>query len=87
MLLKIPSETQTGKLFRLRGKGVRQVRGGEVGDLICKVQIETPVNLTTDQKALIEKLGESLSNSGTHHSPQESSWLDGVKHFFDKLTG
>ena len=87
VLLKIPSETQTGKLFRLRGKGVRQVRGGEVGDLICKVQIETPVNLTTDQKALIEKLGESLSNSGTHHSPQESSWLDGVKHFFDKLTG
>jgi molecular chaperone DnaJ len=87
VLLKIPSETQTGKLFRLRGKGVKQVRGGEVGDLICKVQIETPVNLTTDQKALIEKLGESLSNSGTHHSPQESSWLDGVKHFFDKLTG
>ena len=87
VLLKIPAETQTGKLFRLRGKGVKQVRGGEIGDLICRVQIETPVNLTTDQKSLIEKLGESLSNSGTHHSPQESSWLDGVKHFFDKLTG
>lgn len=87
VLLKIPAETQTGKAFRLRGKGVKPVRGGAVGDLICKVQIETPVNLTSEQKSLVEKLGESLSNSGSHHSPQESSWLDGVKNFFDKLTG
>src|SRR5574343_1968656 len=41
--LKIPAETQTGKLFRLRGKGVKPVRGGSVGDLLCRVQIETPV--------------------------------------------
>lgn len=87
VLLKIPAETQTGKAFRLRGKGVKPVRGGAIGDLICKVNIETPVNLTGEQKSLVEKLGESLSNSGTHHSPQESSWLDGVKNFFDKLTG
>lgn len=87
VLLKIPAETQTGKAFRLRGKGVKPVRGGALGDLICKVQIETPVNLTSEQKLLVEKLGESLSNSGTHHSPQESGWLDGVKNFFDKLTG
>ncbi len=87
VLLKIPAETQTGKSFRLRGKGVKPVRGGAVGDLICKVQIETPVNLTSEQKALVEKLGESLTHSGKHHSPQESSWLDGVKNFFDKLTG
>jgi len=87
VLLKIPAETQTGKAFRLRGKGVKPVRGGAVGDLICKVHIETPVNLTGEQKSLVEKLGESLSNSGTHHSPQESGWLDGVKNFFDKLTG
>ncbi len=85
--LTIPAETQTGKLFRLRGKGVKQVRGGPVGDLLCKVKVETPVQLTKEQKALIEKLGESLSSGGKQHSPQEHSWLDGVKSFFEKLTG
>jgi molecular chaperone DnaJ len=50
------------------------------------VQIETPVQLTKEQKTLVEKLGESLSG-GKHHSPQEHSWADGVKNFFDKLTG
>lgn len=85
--LKIPPETQTGKLFRLRGKGVKPVRGGAIGDLLCRVQLETPVHLTKEQKALIEKLGESLSGGGKHHSPQEHSWMDGVKNFFDKLTG
>ncbi len=84
--LSIPPETQTGKSFRLRGKGVKQVRGGPIGDLICKVKIETPVQLTKDQKALIEKLGESLSSGGKHHSPQEHSWVDGVKNFFNNLT-
>ncbi|MFZ2168265.1 MAG: molecular chaperone DnaJ [Methylococcaceae bacterium] len=85
--LTIPAETQTGKTFRLRGKGIKPVRGGAVGDLLCKVQIETPVQLTKEQKALIEQLGESLSGSGKHHSPQEHSWTDSVKNFFDKLTG
>jgi molecular chaperone DnaJ len=87
VLLKIPAETQTGKLFRLRGKGVKPVRGGSVGDLLCKVQVETPVHLTKEQKTLVQQLSESLSGSGKHHSPQESSWTDGVKSFFDKLTG
>jgi molecular chaperone DnaJ len=87
VLLKIPAETQTGKLFRLRGKGVKPVRGGAIGDLICKVLIETPVNLTAEQKSLVEKLGESLLSNGKHHSPQESSWISSVKNFFDKLTG
>jgi molecular chaperone DnaJ len=82
VLLKIPTETQTGKLFRLRGKGVKPVRGGPIGDLICKVLIETPVNLTTEQKSLVEKLGESLLSNGTHHSPQESSWIDSLKNLF-----
>lgn len=87
VMLKIPAETQTGKLFRLRGKGVKPVRGGPVGDLMCRVQVETPVHLTKEQKSLIEQLSESLSGSGKHHSPQETSWTDGVKNFFDKLTG
>jgi molecular chaperone DnaJ len=85
--LKIPAETQTGKMFRLRGKGVKPVRGGSVGDLLCKVQVETPVRLTKEQKALIEQLRDSLANGGKQHSPQEHSWTDGVKSFFDKLTG
>lgn len=87
VMLKIPAETQTGKLFRLRGKGVKPVRGGAVGDLLCRVQIETPVHLTKEQKELIQQLGDSLSGGGKHHSPQEHSWTDGVKSFFDKLTG
>src|SRR3990167_2463090 len=41
--LKIPEGTQTGKMFRLRGKGVAPVRGGGAGDLMCKVVVETPV--------------------------------------------
>ncbi|WP_341325150.1 molecular chaperone DnaJ [Methylotuvimicrobium sp. KM2] len=85
--LKIPAETQTGKLFRLRGKGVKPVRGGAIGDLLCRVQIETPVHLTKEQKEMVEKLGESLTGGGKQHSPQEHSWMDGVKSFFDKLTG
>ena len=87
VMLKIPPETQTGKLFRLRGKGVKPVRGGSVGDLICKVNLETPVHLTKEQKALIEQLNASLTGDGKQHSPQEHSWTDGVKSFFDKLTG
>ncbi len=85
--LKIPAETQTGKLFRLRGKGVKPVRGGAVGDLLCRVQIETPVRLTKEQQALIEQLQASLSGGGKQHSPQEHSFMDGVKSFIDKLTG
>jgi molecular chaperone DnaJ len=40
--LKVPAETQSGKLFRLRGKGVAPVRGGATGDLLCRVVLETP---------------------------------------------
>ncbi len=87
VMLKIPPETQTGKLFRLRGKGVKPVRGGAQGDLICKVNIETPVHLTKEQKTLIEQLNNSLTGGGKQHSPQEHSWTDGVKSFFDKFTG
>lgn len=82
--LKIPAETQSGKLFRLKGKGVTSVRGGAVGDLICKVNVETPVNLNSKQKALLKEFEDSLSGNGKH-SPKESSWLDSVKSFFDDL--
>ncbi|HXH04089.1 MAG TPA: molecular chaperone DnaJ [Candidatus Competibacteraceae bacterium] len=81
--LKIPPETQTGKLFRLRGKGVRPVRGGAVGDLLCRVVVETPVNLTSEQKELLRKFAETL---GETHAPQERSWFDKVKQFWDDMT-
>ena len=82
--LKIPAETQTGKLFRMRGKGVTSTRSGYAGDLICRVVIETPVNLNKEQKELLEKLEESLKGQKSH-SPKSSSFLDGVKKFFDNL--
>jgi len=81
--LKIPAETQSGKLFRLRGKGVKSVRGGPAGDLICRVAVETPVNLSNKQKELLREFEAALT--GDKHRPKESSWLDGVKKFFDDL--
>jgi len=82
--LKVPAETQTGKLFRLRGKGVKSVRGGPAGDLLCRVAVETPVNLSARQKEILHEF-ESTISSNTKHRPKESSWLDGVKKFFDDL--
>ena len=85
VMLKIPGETQTGKMFRLRGKGVRSVRGGAIGDLICKVVVETPVNLNKDQKELLRQFGSAVTGGGTTHSPRATSWLDGVKKFFEEM--
>jgi molecular chaperone DnaJ len=84
--LKVPLETQSGKLFRLRGKGVTQVRGGGPGDLLCRVVVETPVNLSAKQAKLLKSFDASLSGS-SKHSPRSSSWFSGVKSFFDNLTG
>ncbi len=83
--LKIPPETQSNKLFRLRGKGVRPVRGGEVGDLLCRVTVETPVSLSARQKALLTELEQSLREGGRKHSPRANSWMDGIKKFFEDL--
>lgn len=80
--LKIPPGTQNGKLFRLRGKGVKPVRGDAIGDLMCEMRVETPVNLNSEQRELLEKLGESLG--GGRHSPEHSSWIDSVKSFFER---
>jgi molecular chaperone DnaJ len=85
--LKIPPETQTGKMFRLRGKGVKQVRGGTVGDMLCRVSVETPVNLTKRQKDLLKELQETLDSDGTshQHNPKRKTWFDGVKTFFEDM--
>ncbi len=84
--LKIPAETQSGRVFRLRGKGVRPVRGNGPGDLYCRVEVETPVNLTTEQKRLLEAFNEALLAGGDRHRPRSQSWLDGVRQFFEKMT-
>ena len=83
--LKIPAETQTGKLFRLRNKGVTPIRGGSAGDLLCRVVIETPVNLTKKQKEILEEFQTIHEAEGERQSPRRSSWFDGVKKFVDGL--
>lgn len=81
--LTVPAETQTGKILRLKGKGVKSLRGSTMGDLFCHIVIETPVNLTGRQKKLLEELGESLNgDKGFKHNPKEKSFFDKVKKFF-----
>lgn len=83
--LKVPSETQTGKPFRLRGKGVRTVRSAAKGDLICRVVVETPINLNRKQKQLLEQFDQAMREDNRKHSPRESSWFDGVRKFFEDM--
>ncbi len=83
--LKVPAETQSGRVFRLREKGVKPVRGGTVGDLFCKVMVETPVKLTDAQKELLRHFEQSLEKDKRDHNPRANSWVDGVKRFFEKL--
>ena len=83
--IKVPPETQSGRVFRLREKGIRPVRGGTTGDLFCRVVVETPVHLTREQKDLLQKFEASLQTDGKRHHPREETWLDGVKRFFTSL--
>jgi molecular chaperone DnaJ len=85
LALKVPSETQSGRVFRLKEKGIKPVRGGPQGDLFCRVVVETPVNLTDEQRDLLRKLESSMTKSNRNHSPRERTWLDGVKRFFDTI--
>ncbi len=81
--LKIPAGTQTGRKFKIAGKGVKSVRSGRQGDLICQVHLETPVNLTAEQQALLRKFEASVSDKGATHNPKSHSWLDSVKSFIN----
>ncbi|MEI6858450.1 MAG: molecular chaperone DnaJ [Shewanella sp.] len=83
--LKIPAETQTGRMFRMRGKGVKSVRSHAVGDLLCKVVMETPVKLNEHQKELLREFDETLSGASQKHSPKAEGFFDGVKKFFQDL--
>jgi len=79
--LKIPAETQSGKLFRMRGKGVVPIRGGSTGDLLCRVMVETPVKLNEEQKDILRQFQASLK--GEKHSPKKKNWFENVKTFFE----
>jgi molecular chaperone DnaJ len=81
--LKIPGETQSGQVFRLKNKGIRPVRGSITGDLYCHVQVETPVNITSRQKELLREFEEIRAKNASKQSPKEAGFFDKVKAFFE----
>lgn len=83
--LKLPAGTQSGKVFRLRGKGVTIVRDPRKGDLFAQVSVETPVNLTSEQKDLLSKFDAEVKAGGDKHSPRADHWFDTVKRFFERI--
>ncbi|MCL7713586.1 molecular chaperone DnaJ [Stenotrophomonas mori] len=84
--IRIPAETQTGKLFRLRGKGVRSVRSRGEGDLYCRIVVETPVNLTSEQRRLLEQFETTfVGEEARKHSPKSATFIDGVKGFWERM--
>ncbi|TEW53614.1 molecular chaperone DnaJ [Psychromonas sp. RZ22] len=85
--LKIPAETQTGRMFRMRNKGVKSVRSHSVGDLMCKVTVETPVKLSSKQRELLKEFENSLcSSSSKKHKPKSEGFLNSLKTFFDDIS-
>ena len=84
--LKIPAGTQSGKNFRLRGKGVTTVRDRRRGDLFARVAVETPINLTAEQESFLRSFDDSISADGDKHSPRAGGWLDTVKRFFERVS-
>ena len=80
--ISIPEGTQSGKTFRLRGKGIKGVRSSYPGDLYCHVRVETPVRLTEKQKKLLREFDASVREGGGKHSPQTKSFMDRMKGFF-----
>jgi molecular chaperone DnaJ len=80
--IKVPAETQTGKVFRLRGKGIKGVRSSTQGDLMCHVVVETPVSLTARQKELLQEFEAINQKDSGRHNPKAKSWMDKVKEFF-----
>lgn len=84
--LSIPSETQSGKTFRLKGKGIKSYRENFFGDLYCTVQVETPVSLTDEQKEILRQFDRSVNDSNTDHRPNKRTWTDSVSDFFKRIS-
>jgi molecular chaperone DnaJ len=80
--IKVPPETQSGQVFRLKNKGIRPVRGSVQGDLYCHVVVETPVKLTARQKELLREFESINDQDPEAHSPRAKSFFDKVKDFF-----
>jgi molecular chaperone DnaJ len=81
--VRIPAETQTGKTFRIKGKGIKGVRSQEPGDLFCHVVVETPVSLTSRQRELLREFDSISAQDSARHNPRAKGWFDKVKEFFD----
>jgi molecular chaperone DnaJ len=81
--IRVPAESQTGKTFRLRGKGIKGVRSHVAGDLFCHVVVETPVNLTARQKELLKEFEGISDKDVARHNPRSKSWYEKVKEFFE----
>jgi molecular chaperone DnaJ len=81
--LRVPAETQSGKTFRLKGKGIKGVRSHEAGDLFCHVVVETPVSLTSRQRELLREFDSVTQQDQARHNPRAKGWLDKVKEFFE----
>jgi len=81
--IRVPAETQSGKTFRLKGKGIKGVRSREPGDLFCHVMVETPVSLNSRQRELLREFDAITQQDHARHNPRAKGWLDKVKEFFD----
>ena len=81
--IRVPAETQSGKVFRLKGKGIKGVRSQYPGDLFCHVVVETPVNLTERQRQLLREFETISEQDSARHNPRAKGWLDKVKEFFE----
>jgi molecular chaperone DnaJ len=81
--IRVPAETQTGKVFRLKGKGIKGVRSREPGDLLCHVVVETPVSLTERQRQLLREFEQLSQQDSARHNPRAKGWFDKVKEFFE----
>ncbi|HEX6156950.1 MAG TPA: molecular chaperone DnaJ [Burkholderiales bacterium] len=81
--IRVPAETQSGKTFRLKGKGIKGVRSHEPGELFCHVVVETPVSLTERQRQLLREFESISAQDSARHNPRAKGWFDKVKNFFE----
>ncbi|MGQ0655839.1 MAG: molecular chaperone DnaJ [Betaproteobacteria bacterium] len=81
--IRVPAETQSGKTFRLKGKGIKGVRSQDPGDLFCHVVVETPVQLTARQRELLREFEAISQQDSARHNPRAKGWFDKVKEFFE----
>lgn len=86
--ISVLPETQSGHVFRLRGQGVKSVRSGRAGDLLCRLVVETPVRLTRRQRELLQEFESTFGDpeQAAAHSPRANSFVDGVKQFWSRMT-